>query len=122
MPFECASSEQKIKISQFEVTETPYKKTVDGKEVDKIKKKQKTERIYHDLSFIDACSKFVSMKKLYITHKIDVYNDAFHWPKIINSIPGIGEIYHLGYSENMKQQYKFEPQSSHFSKKQFPLH
>ena len=26
MPFECASSEQKIKISQFEVTETPYKK------------------------------------------------------------------------------------------------
>ena len=51
MPFECASSEQKIKISQFEVTETPYKKTVDGKEVDKIKKKKqqqknKTESIY----------------------------------------------------------------------------
>ena len=41
MPFECASSEQKIKISQFEVTETPYKKTADGKEVDKIKKKKR---------------------------------------------------------------------------------
>ena len=48
----CASSEQKIKISQFEVTETPYKKTVDGKELDKIsKKKQKKNRVYHDLSF-----------------------------------------------------------------------
>ena len=43
MPFECASSEQKIKISQFEVTEIPYTKTVDGKEVDKIKKKKKRE-------------------------------------------------------------------------------
>ena len=43
MPFGCASSEQKIKISQFEVTETPYKKTADGKEVDKIKKKKKRE-------------------------------------------------------------------------------
>ena len=43
-PFECASSEQKIKISQFEVTETPYKKTVDGKEVDKISKKNKKNK------------------------------------------------------------------------------
>ena len=34
--FECASSQQKNKIRQVEVTETPYKKTVDGKEVDKI--------------------------------------------------------------------------------------
>ena len=93
-----------------------------GKKWIKLKKKKTAEIVYHDLSFIDVCLKFVSMKKLYITHKIDVYNDAFHWPKIINSIPGIGEIYHLGYSENMKQQYKFEPQSSHFSKKQFPLH
>ena len=41
MPFGCASSEQKIKISQFEVTETPYKKTAVGKEVDKIKKKKR---------------------------------------------------------------------------------
>ena len=31
MPFECASTEQKIKIDQFKVTETSYKKTVDGK-------------------------------------------------------------------------------------------
>ena len=34
--FQCASSENKVKISQFEVTETPYKRTVDGKTMDKI--------------------------------------------------------------------------------------
>ena len=41
------------------------------------------------------------MKKLYITHKLEVYDDAFHWLKIITSIPDIGEIYHLDYSQNM---------------------
>ena len=42
------------------------------------------------------------MKKLYVTHKFEVYNNAFHWPKIINSIPGIGEIYHLDYSDSVR--------------------
>ena len=52
MPFECASSEQKIKISQFEVTETPYKKLLMGKKWIKFqkKKKKKMERVYRDLS------------------------------------------------------------------------
>ena len=54
MPFECASSEQKIKISQFEVTETPYKKTVDGKEVDKIKKKKQRDYTMIYLSKMSA--------------------------------------------------------------------
>ena len=88
--------------------------------VDKIPKKKL--RVHHDLSFKDVYLKLVSMKKLYITHKLEVYNDAFHWLKIITSIPGIGEIYHLDYSENMTQQNKFECQSLHFSKKQFSLH
>ena len=34
----------------------------------------------------------------------------------------IGKIYHLDYSENMSQQYKYEPRSSHFIKMQFSLH
>ena len=33
----------------------------------------------------------------------------------------IGEIYHMDYSENLSQQYKFKPQSSHFNKQQFSL-
>ena len=38
VPFECASSEQKIKISQFEVAETPYKKQLIGKKWIKFQK------------------------------------------------------------------------------------
>ena len=47
--------------------------------VDKIPKKKL--RVHHDLSFKDVYLKLVSMKKLYITHKLEVYNDAFHWLK-----------------------------------------
>ena len=61
----------------------------------------KSEKVYHDLYFKDVYSKLVSMEKLYITHKFEFYNNAFHWPKIINSIPGIGKIYYIDYSENM---------------------
>ena len=34
----------------------------------------------------------------------------------------IGVIYHMDYSENLSQQYKYEPQSSHFNKNQYSLH
>ena len=50
------------------------------------------------------------------------YNDKFHWPKILSTIPEQGEIYHMDYSENLSQAYKYEPQSSHFNKQQYSLH
>ena len=81
MTSECASSEQKIKISQFEVTETPYKKTVDGKEVDKISKKNPKKTEYTMIYLSKCLFKTCFHEKLYITHKFEVYNDAFHWPK-----------------------------------------
>ena len=59
---------------------------------------------------------------MYTTHKYQVFNDQFHWPKILATANDIGEIYHMDYSENLSQQYKFEPQSSHFKKQQFSLH
>ena len=42
VPFECASSEQKIKISQFEVAETPYKKQLIGKKWIKFQKNRES--------------------------------------------------------------------------------
>ena len=62
------------------------------------------------------------MKNLYTRHKSDVYNDAFNWPKVLETTKDIGEIYYMDCSENLAQQYKYEPQSSHFSKRQFSLH
>ena len=34
----------------------------------------------------------------------------------------IGRICHMDYSENLSQQYKFEPQSCHFNNSQYSLH
>ena len=33
-----------------------------------------------------------------------------------------GEIYHMDFSENLTQLFKYEPQSSHFNKSQYSLH
>ena len=87
--------------------------------MDKISKK--TEKVSYEMSFKDAYYMMIATKKLYTMHKY-VYNDTFHCPNILSTTTDIGEIYHLDYSENIAQQYKYEPQSAHFSKRQFSLH
>ena len=61
-----------------------------------------------------------NLKKEYCTHKYFVYNDKYHWPRILASVPEYGPIYHMDYSENMAQ--KFEVQSAHFNKRNCSLH
>ena len=91
-----------------------------GKQWTKFQKK--TEKVSYEMSFKDAYYMMVATKKLDNMHKFDVYNDTFHWPHILSTTTDIGEIYHLDYSENIAQQYKYEPQSAHCSKRQFSLH
>ena len=55
-------------------------------------------------------------------HKYQVYNDKHHWPSILASSEDFGPIYHMDYSKNIAQMYKYKPQSSHFSKQQYSLH
>ena len=62
------------------------------------------------------------MKKDYVMHKFQIYNDKLHWPTILASTRTHGEIYHMDYSENLTQLFKYEPQSSHFNKSQYSLH
>ena len=76
----------------------------------------------YSLTFKELYQKFVACKKVYISHKHQVYNDQFHWPKILASCDQIGDIYHMDFSENLSQQYKYEPQSCHFNKQQYSLH
>ena len=64
----------------------------------------------------------VSLKCTYLKHKYQVYNDKHHWQKILRTTEEFGAIYHLDYSENLIQSYKYEPQSSHFNKAQYFLH
>ena len=51
-----------------------------------------------------------------------MFNDKLHWAKILSTCEDIGVIYHMDYSENLSQQYKYESQSSHFNKNQYSLH
>ena len=85
------------------------------------KNARKCKRVSHEIPYKDAYSK-LSMKNLYTSHKFEVYSNAFNWPKVLEKTKDIGEIYHMDFSENLAQQYKYEPQSSHFSKRKFSLH
>lgn len=59
--------------------------------------------------------------KMYLMHKYQVNNDVFRWPMTLATTITHGSIYHIDYSENIFQMYKYNPQSSHFSKSQFSL-
>ena len=85
------------------------------------KNSRKCKRVSHEIPYKDAYSK-LSMKNLYTSHKFEVYNNAFNWPKVLEKTKDVGEIYHMDFSENLAQQYKYEPQSSYFSKRKFSLH
>ena len=108
-------------LLHFELTETPYSKKdkVTGELVEKLSKKN--ERVHHTLPFADALKQFNSLKQKYLAHKFQVYNDMYHWPQILSATE-FGPIYHMDYSENLCQSFKYEPQSSHFNKNQYSLH
>ena len=51
------------------------------------------------MTYSEIYKKMISLKKVYTTHKYQVFNDQFHWPKILATANDIGEIYHMDYSE-----------------------
>ena len=64
----------------------------------------------------------MKQRTTYTCHKYQVYNDRFHWRIILTTATGKNNIYHMDFSENITQMYKFKPQSSHFNKSQYSLH
>ena len=69
------------------------------------------------MPFAAALKQFHALKKKCLVHKFQVYNDIYQWPQILTEID-FGPVYHMDYSENLTQPFKYEPQSSHFNKKQ----
>ena len=121
LPLKSSNSSEVIKISQFELTKTPYEKiNKDGKVVHKVS--EKTEKVETSMPLKDLYNKLLLLKKSYTKHKYQVHNDIFHWPRILSTSVDYGNIYHMDFSENLAQSYKYEPQSSHFNKQQYSLH
>ena len=102
---------KQLKIGQFETITTMYTK------MNKPKKSTRTERIELTLIMAQVFEKIVSLKKEYTVHKYQIYNNKFYWPTIIPTTTSLGDIYHMDFSENVSQHFKYEPQSSHFNKK-----
>ena len=110
-----------VTFSQFELTNTPYQqKDKQGNIIEKISKK--TERVHHSLLFNKCVRKLKLVKYSYLMHRYQVNNDIYHWPQILSSIKTIPLIYHMDFSENLPQLLKYEPQSSHFNRKQYSSH
>ena len=74
------------------------------------------------LTYEEIHKKLGTVKKDYTCHKYQVFNDKFHWPRIMATRSDIGVVYHKDYSEDLSQRYKFEHQSFHFNKKQYSLY
>ena len=62
------------------------------------------------------------MRISYTMHRYHVYNDLYHWPRILSTTDKYGEITHSDYAENMSQLNKLEAQSCHFNKQAYSLH
>ena len=118
----CSTSNETTQVSQFETTKTPYTQTdkETGKKAEKVS--DKTERVISTRSFSEIYSSLVKLKTKYLMHRYQVFNDKHQWPKILATTDSFGPIYHFDYSENLTQSYKYEPQASHFNKKQYSLH
>ena len=99
MSLTCQMSQEITKVNQFELIQKLYAKiNKDGEVVEKISKK--TERVEHTMTYSEIYQKLISLKKVYTTHKYQVFNNQFHCPKILTTANDIGEIYHMDYSEN----------------------
>ena len=118
----CSTSEEQVQVSQFETTKTPYthEDKTTGEKTEKISKQ--TERVVSMRSFTEIYKSLSELRTKYLMHRYQVFNDKYQWPQILATTDTLGPIYHFDYSENLTQSYKYEPQSSHFNKKQYSLH
>ena len=111
------NEKDKIRFYQFERTETTYKSKKTGEE--KISKK--VERTADKLETpAQVLARLLDQSDDYLYHRYQQQNDKFVWKYILNSVND--PIFHLDYSENLGPTPKYEPQPSHFSKRQFTLH
>ena len=71
------------------------------------------------MTYSELFTELCRYKKPYLVHKYEVFNDIYHWPKILQTATDIGPIYRMDFSENIGQMYKYKPQSSHFRKAEY---
>ena len=108
----------KLTFYQFETTETAYISKKTGEE----KNSKKYERVHYTEKAKTILEQLLKEKNKYLVHRFQVENDKHEWKQILETVKDIGPVFHMDFSENITASPKFEPQSSHFSKRQFSFH
>ena len=107
-----------IKFYLYEVTKKSYVSLKDQKNTISVK----TERVYHEETFSSIVERLNKVKIHCLSHRFQVLNEKFEWPRITSTADDLGEIFWMDYSENLTGTPKDQPQAAFFNKEQFSLH
>ena len=105
-----------ISFYQFEVV----KEMRISKKTKQLKEFTRTERVSHADTVNNVLLQILALKKKYLYHQYQIRNDKINWKTVLSTVDQ-GDIFWCDYSENLQGTPKFEPQDSHFSKKQYSL-
>ena len=70
MLLSCKSNAKETNVGQFECTHRPYKKIIEGKEIEKIS--IKTEKVMHSKPFREIYNLLSSSRNVYLMHKYQI--------------------------------------------------
>ena len=110
------SQGEKVAYYQFDV----IKELKLCKKTNEMKESKRTERVTYEADIKTLCADLNNEKKKYLYHRYQIENDKKKWKNILQTTDR-GDIFWMDYSENITGTPKFEPQDSHFAKKQFSL-
>ena len=119
---QCSSSNGLVSVDQFEVVVREYKKLNNETGQTEEKTTKFMEQVSTQVIYKDLNKKLCNLQKSYCSHKFLVYDNIYHWPRILATVPEYGPILQMDFSENLSQMHKYEPQSAHFNKHNYPLH
>ena len=88
----CQSSSELVTVDQFETVKREYLKV--DKETKEIQKhcSNMTDHVSTQMTYKDLYKKLTQIRKPYTIHKYYVYNDLYHWPRILATTVEYGEI------------------------------
>ena len=119
---QCSSSNGLVSVDQFEAVVREYKKLNNETGQTEEKTTKFMEQVSTQVIYKDLNKKLCNLQKSYCSHKFLVYDNIYHWPRILATVPEYGPILQMDFSKNLSQMHKYEPQSAHFNKRNYPLH
>ena len=100
---QCSSSNGLVSVDQFEVVVREYKKLNNETGQTEEKTTKFMEQVSTQVIYKDLNKKLCNLQKSYCSHKFLVYDNIYHWPRILATVPEYGPILQMDFSENLSQ-------------------